>query len=190
MAPPARAGRCRLISSARITGLESHSESPVSLGVARSGPAMEAVRQSNSYQCDQCGSTNVVAAPVLFQQGTRSYSGTFSSGTTQTFAAQAIAPPRPRGYVRPLLIWGPAIAIFFAWSVAGISAIYEHPRTSALHSTAVAVFLVLGAASVIGMLLGLRKRIRYNKEIHPQLQWNWEHTYICTRCGRSLLISS
>ena len=159
-------------------------------GVARSGSAVEAVAQNNSYRCDRCGTTNVVAAPVLFQQGTRSYSGTFSSGTTQTFAAQAVAPPRPRGYLRPVVIWGPAITIFFAWSVAGISSIHEHPLTSALHPSAVVVFLLLGAASVIGMLLGLRKRIRYNKDVYPQLRWNWEHTYICRRCGSSLLIQS
>lgn len=151
---------------------------------------MEAVKQNNSYQCDRCGSTNVVAAPVLFQLGTRTYSGTFNSGTTQTFAAQAVAPPRPRGYLRPLVIWGPAIAIFFAWSIAGISSIHEHPLTSALHPSTVVIFLVLAAASVIGLLFALWKRIRYNRDIHPQLQWNWEHTYICRRCGQSLLIPS
>lgn len=151
---------------------------------------MGAVSQNNAYQCDRCGSTNVVAAPVIYEQGTRTYSGTFSSGTTQTFAAQAVAPPRPRGYLRPLMIWGPAIAIFFAWSLAGITSIHEHPQTSALQPSTVVVFVFLGAVSVIGMLFGLRKRIRYNREIHPQLQWNWEHTYVCRRCGRSVLISS
>lgn len=159
-------------------------------GVARSGRVMEAVSQSSFYQCDRCGTTNVVAAPVLFEQGTRTYSGTFSSGTTQTFAAQAAAPPRPRGYLRPFVTWGPAIAIFFAWSVAGISSIHEHPLTSALHPNTVAVFFVLCLTSVAGLLLSLQKRVRYNRETYPQLQWNWEHTYICRRCGRNLLIPS
>jgi len=41
---------------------------------------MASVSQLNPYQCDQCGTANIVAAPVLYQQGTRAYSGTFSSG--------------------------------------------------------------------------------------------------------------
>jgi hypothetical protein len=31
---------------------------------------------------------------------------------------------------------------------------------------------------------------RYNREVYPRLRWNWEHTYICRRCGRSRLIPS
>ncbi len=181
-------GPIRELARVGPAGLESHSESQVPKGVARSGRVMELVSQSNSYQCDRCGTTNVVAAPVLFEQGTRTYSGRLSSGTTQTFAAQAAAPPRPRGYLRPFLTWGSAIAIFFAWSVAGISSIREHPLTSALHPSAVAVFLALGVASLMGMLSSLRKRVRHNREIYPQLRWNWEHTYICRRCGKNLLI--
>ena len=47
---------------------------------------MASVSQLNLYQCDQCGTTNIVAAPVLYQQGTRAYSGTFSSGTSQSYS--------------------------------------------------------------------------------------------------------
>ena len=41
---------------------------------------MASVSQLNLYQCDQCGTANIVAAPVLYQQGTRAYSGTISRG--------------------------------------------------------------------------------------------------------------
>jgi predicted RNA-binding Zn-ribbon protein involved in translation (DUF1610 family) len=64
---------------------------------------MASVSQLNPYQCDQCGTTNIVAAPVLYQQGTRAYSGTFSSGTSQSFSAQAAAPPDPRGYAKSIM---------------------------------------------------------------------------------------
>ena len=79
---------------------------------------MASVAQLNSYQCDQCGSTNIVAAPVLYQQGTRAYSGTFNSGTSQSYSAQAAAPPSPRGYGRPLLLWGVPICFTFFWGFA------------------------------------------------------------------------
>ena len=151
---------------------------------------MASVSQQNPYQCDQCGTANIVAAPVLYQQGTHTYSTRFHSGTTQSFSAQAVTPPRPRSYLRPFLVWGPAIIIFFVWTVAGVSSIYEHPMTSALRPSTVTVFLFLGVASLVGMAFSLRSITRYNREVYPRLHWNWEHTYICRRCGRFRLIPS
>ena len=150
---------------------------------------MATVSQLNPYHCDQCGTANIVAAPVLYQQGTHTYSTRFHSGTTQSFSAQAATPPRPRGYLRPFLVWGPAITIFFEWTVVGVSSIYEHPMTSALRPSAVTVFLFLGAASLVGMVFSFRRIARYNREVYPRLHWNWEHTYVCRRCGNSQLIS-
>ena len=77
---------------------------------------MASVLQPNPYQCDQCGATNIVAAPVLYLQGTRYFSGIFNSGTSQSYSAQAVAPPNPRGYVRPLLLWGLQRGILFAFA--------------------------------------------------------------------------
>src|SRR6266700_204857 len=114
------------------------------------------------------------------------YSTQFRSGTTQSFSAHAAAPPRRRGYVRPFVLWGPAILIFFAWTIAGGSSIAEHPLTSALHVRTVLIFLFLGLTSFAGLFFGLRKVAHYNREVFPHLRWNWEHTFICRRCGRSL----
>ncbi len=78
---------------------------------------MASVSQFNPYHCDQCGTANIVAAPVLFEQGTRTYSGTFYSGKSQSFSAQSVAPPCTRGYIRPFLLWGPLIIIFLVWTL-------------------------------------------------------------------------
>jgi hypothetical protein len=146
--------------------------------------------QFNPYLCDQCGTANIVAAPVLYQQETRTYSGTFYSGTTQSHSAQAVAPPNARGYIRPFLLWGPPMVIFFVWTVVGAGSIFDHPTSSALRPDTVAVFLLLGIASVAGLVLSIRKIARYNREVFPRLKWNWEHTYICRRCGKLRLIPS
>jgi hypothetical protein len=151
---------------------------------------MASVSQLNPYQCDQCGTTNVVAAPVLYEQGTRAYSGTFSSGTSQSYSAQAASPPRPQGYLRPLVLWGPPTFILFVWTFVGLSSILEHPTTTALHGNTVAAFLFLSVSSLVGMAISFRKIARYNRQVYPQLQWNWEHTYICRRCGKIRLIPS
>ena len=86
---------------------------------------MASVSQLNPYQCDQCGTANIVAAPVLYQQGTHTYSTRFHSGTTQSFSAQAVTPPRVRGFLRPLLVWGPAIAFFTLWTFIGFDSILK-----------------------------------------------------------------
>ena len=153
---------------------------------------MASVSQFNPYQCDQCGTANIVAAPVLYEQGTRTYSGTFHSGTSQSYSAQAVAPPHPRGYVRPFLALG--IPIFFSCPLDGSSAsgrFSNHPKSTVQRlelAVAVSCFsawlLLLGWSSVFGRIA------RYNREVYPRLHWNWEHTYICRRCGKLRLIPS
>ena len=171
-------------------GLKSHRRARCASCRQLRDNGMASVSQLNPYQCDQCGTANIVAAPVLYQQGTHTYSTRFHSGTTQSFSAQAVTTPRPRGYLRAFLVWGPPVTIFFVWTVVGVISIHEHPMTSALRPSAVTVFLFLGAASLLGMVLSLRRIARYNREVYPRLRWNWEHTYICRRCGRFRLIPS
>ena len=151
---------------------------------------MASVSQFNPYHCDQCGTANIVAAPVLFEQGTRTYSGTFYSGKSQSFSAQSVAPPCTRGYIRPFLLWGPLIIIFLVWTVLGAGSILDHPVSSALRPNTLAVFLLLGLSSLAGLIHSLRKIACYNREVYPRLRWNWEHTYICRRCGKPRLIPS
>ena len=102
---------------------------------------MASVSQLNPYQCDQCGTTNIVAAPVLYQQGTRAYSGTFNSGTSQSYSAQAAAPPRPRGYGRPFFFGDPLFFIFFCGPSSGFGSILEHPKTTRIRPDTVCRFL-------------------------------------------------
>ena len=151
---------------------------------------MASISQLNPYQCDQCGTANIVAAPVLYQQGTRAYSGTFSSGTSQSYSAQVAAPPSPRGYGRPLLLWGPVILFLSVWTVVSFRSILELPKTTIFRVDLAAVFLLLDVVSFVCLVFKLRSIARYNREIYPRLHWNWEHTYICRRCGKLRLISS
>ena len=151
---------------------------------------MASVAQLNSYQCDQSGTTNIVAAPVLYQQGTRAYSGLFNSGTSQSYSAQAASPPSPRGYGRPLALWGVPICFTFFWGFAGLGRILGHPKSAATLTDAVVILLFLGVVCLGGMLLSFRRIARYNREVYTRLYWNWEHTYICRRCGKFRVIPS
>jgi hypothetical protein len=130
---------------------------------------MASVPQLNLYQCDQCGTTNIVAAPVLYQQGTRAYSGTLSSGTSQSYFAQLAAPPSPRGYGRALVLWGVPICFTIFWGLAGFGRIFERPKSAATLADAVAILLLLGMVCLGGILLSFRRIARHNREIYPRL---------------------
>jgi hypothetical protein len=151
---------------------------------------MGTVLEQTPYQCDQCGATNVVAAPLVYQQGTHTYSNHFGRTTTQSVSAQAAAPPRPRGYLRPVIVWGPIVLFFSLWTFIGLGSVAEVHGISALKVYLALIILVLCIASVASLINSLRKVGRYNREVFPRLHWNWEHTYICRRCGKSQLIPS
>jgi hypothetical protein len=150
---------------------------------------MASVSQFKPHQCDQCGTTNIVAAPVLYQQGTRTYSGTFYSGTSQSLSAQSVAPPLPRRYIWPVLSWGFMILFLSLWTFVGVWSILDLPKITIVRVDLAAVFLVLDSASLTGLLFNLRKIAHFNREVYPRLLWNWEHTYLCRRCGKVLLIA-
>jgi len=148
---------------------------------------MAALVQQNPYQCDQCGTSNIVAVPLLYEQGTRTYSGPFHQGSSQSYSAQAAAPPKPRSYARPLFLWGFAIFFFGFWACAGFSAHFKYPNDSSMAHT-IAFLLILGLACAGGLVLNLRRVSRYNREVYSRLYWDWEHTYQCRRCGKVLVI--
>jgi hypothetical protein len=151
---------------------------------------MATLPQPNPYRCDQCGAGEIVAVPFLYQHGTRTYSSTFSHGISQSYSAQIAAPPHPRGYIRPFVLWGFVTCLFFAWSYAGLSSILRHPATTAMRGNVVILFVLLCVASLVGLLLNVRRIFRYNHEVFPQLQSDWAHTYMCRRCGKIRLIPS
>ena len=148
------------------------------------------VEQQTPYQCYRCGATNVVAAPLVYQQGTHAYSSRFRSVTTQSFSAQSAAPPDPRGYGRPILLWGIPICFTLFWGFVGLVGILDHSKSATSLGNTVTILLLLGSGCIGGMLLSFRRIARHNREVYPRLRWNWEHTYICRRCGRFRLILS
>jgi len=151
---------------------------------------MATVSQLNPYRCDQCGTSNIVAATVLYQQGTSAYSGTLTSGISQSYSARTAAPPRLRGYVQAVLRWGPLILFLSVWTIVSFRSVLELPRPTMYRVDLAAVFLLLEVISFVGLAFHLRKIAQYNREIYPRLHWNWEHTYICRRCGKLLFIPS
>ena len=142
-----------------------------------------------AYQCAECGNPDILAVPLLYQQGTRTFSGIFNRGVSQSVAAQQMAPPARRRYIRPLLLWGFAIYFFVFWGGAGLSSLTRPVKDTASSSIAVGVLLFLGLVCLIGLVLNLRRIAAYNRDVLPGLRWRWEHSFVCRRCGKLSLIS-
>ena len=76
---------------------------------------MAYTQQRRSYQCDQCGSPEVVALSLLYERGTRTQSGSAHWGKSQSYSAQNAAPPKQKGYGGPFLLWGFLVAFLSFW---------------------------------------------------------------------------
>ena len=150
---------------------------------------MAATGQQVAYQCDQCGSFEIVALSVLYEQGTRNFSGRFTSGVSQSFSAKAASPPSPRNYGRAFFGWGFAILFCVFWGIAGLRGMLQHPQKVGSLMGAVVFLFCLGLVLFLGMLLNFRKIARYNREVYPHLHSDWAHTFMCRRCGKYSLIS-
>ena len=149
---------------------------------------MGSVLEQTPYQCNRCGTTNVVAAPLVYQRGTHTYSTRLGSGTTQSYSARAVSPPYPRRYARPMFVWGLGILFSVFWGSAGVRAILRDSSSREDVAGPIAFLVCLGLICCLGMLFSVRRIARYNRDVYPHLHWNWEHTYICQRCGNSQLI--
>lgn len=144
--------------------------------------------QQHLYQCEQCGAPKIVAAPILYQQGTRTFSGILNHGVSQSVSAGAMAPPRPRGYVRQVSIWGFIVVLCSVLGYTSLYAFLTHKSISASLGVVTVAFLILWIVSIRGMVRALRGILRYNREVYPKLQSEWTHTYMCQRCGKLSLI--
>ncbi len=146
---------------------------------------MAVAKQQHSYQCDQCGSPNIVALPVLHEQGTRTYSSPTNWGSSQSYSAQGAAPPRRKGYGGPFLLWGFLLSFFLFWSWACYSAMLKYPKTASSMEYLLGLLGLMVLGCVIGLVLTTRKVSRYNRAVFPMLYSTWTHTYMCRRCGQA-----
>jgi predicted RNA-binding Zn-ribbon protein involved in translation (DUF1610 family) len=146
--------------------------------------------QQMTYRCSQCGSPEIVALSLLYEQGTRSFSGRFTSGVSQSYIAKVASPPAPRSYLRAFLGWGFTIFFCVFWGSAGFRAIIQHPEKAESLGDAVTFLSFLAFMFFLGMLFNFRKIAHYNREVYPRLYSDWAQTFMCRRCGKYSLIRS
>jgi hypothetical protein len=62
---------------------------------------------------------------------------------------------------------------FFLSGYCGFERSSSTPKTAETIENAVATFLVMGFACLVGMILNIRRISRYNRDIYPRLHWDW-----------------
>ena len=149
---------------------------------------MAATGQEMAYRCEQCGSSEIVALSQLYEQGTRSFSGRFTSGVSQSYSARAAAPPQPKRYFRSFILWVPVTVFLAMWTYVGFSALFMHPKALALKEFLAIIFAILFLAALAKLVLSLGRIARYNREVYPHLRSDWAQTFMCRRCGKCSLI--
>ncbi len=105
---------------------------------------MATTGQQTAYWCDQCGSPEIVALSLLYEQGTRNFSGRFTSGVSQSYSAKAASPPRPRRLSSRLFGMGISYSFLCFWGLLGLSAILQHSKAPISLEITVAVPTVFG----------------------------------------------
>ena len=118
-----------------------------------------------AYRCEQCGSPEIAALSQLYEQGTRSFSGRFTSGVSQSYSARAAAPPKPKRYFRPIILWGPVVVFFGMWTYVGFNTLFMHPKAFVLKEFLAVVFFLLFIAALARLLVNLGRVTRYNREV-------------------------
>jgi hypothetical protein len=106
---------------------------------------MAATGQEMAYRCEQCGSSEIVALSQLYEQGTRSFSGRFTSGVSQSYSARAAAPPQPKRYFRPLFVGTSCLSCHV--DVCWIQCAIQHPKALVLKEFLAVVFPLLFLAA-------------------------------------------
>lgn len=132
------------------------------------------------FECPNCHSDNIQRYEVAFQNGISSVDTTTAgvgvagrlgvgvaktSGTQQSALSQTVAPPAKKGYL------GKVILCFFL-SLFGAGA---GGSMGGIVSTVI----------LVGTLYFFVYKSTYlwNRDVHPQLMEQWQHSYLCLRCG-------
>lgn len=141
-------------------------------------------QKSTKYQCPRCHSENIQSYPVIHSTGFSKINLTTvgvgfsdslgvgraeSHGTKQTNLAAFTTPPKKKSVWKRFL---------FTWAIGSgpIVWILRLCRFDLIAKIAEIGSLILGC--ILAYLA-----FQWNKSVFPQLIQDWEHSYICLRCG-------
>lgn len=149
---------------------------------------------NDRFFCPNCNSDNIQSFKIAYHSGvsTSSHStvgvgysnGGFGVGTAETTGvsvsnlSQSVAPPEKKGYLKNFFIGYLIVCVITYF----IKLICE----SAVGRT----FIVIDYFAIACLLYWFYKEIYcWNRDIYPKLLYQWNHSYICLRCGHRFIIN-
>jgi DNA-directed RNA polymerase subunit RPC12/RpoP len=143
-----------------------------------------ATRQSTPYCCAQCGSDNLEALSLIYQNGVSHFRlYYYGSGERRSIAAQQAAPPSRKSLFEPCVFYGFGMVLGYVLQE-------MDPLRGQVHTVdfilPVALALRVGMAALL--IWRLVQTVRYNRTIFPLLLQNWWDSYKCRRCGNITVI--
>jgi len=155
-------------------------------------------------ECSVCHSTNLVKVSLAYEQGFSDYQGnsrsrglslgtggaglwrgwTRSTGTLQNRLSSRLNPPRKWSYWTTLKLWIAGLIVLWsvgvAFTPAGARKADEFIRDFSW-----------GLDAYVGLLVFLGWFVwRYNHRIFPVRRRNWDRSFLCRRCGNTVLIAT
>lgn len=149
------------------------------------------------YLCPKCGSDDVRKVEMIWKEQTGDINldsvgttygtggvnvGYFKSkGTQISKMAREAAPPRKRNIKTDIL--GGIFLGFFLGALFGLAALWTGHKDLA----AGLFWALLGIGWMYGCFLAGKDHV-WNDKVWPQVYAGWQHTWICTRCGKRFSI--
>ena len=145
----------------------------------------ELVQEEQRFECPSCHSDNVQRFAIAFQNGIADVNTTTAGigvaghfgvgaaktkGTQQSALSMSVAPPAKKGYLGKVIL-----VLFLAFIVGGMVG----------GTLGLIVNFLLGVG---GLYLIYRQVYCWNRDVHPQLMDEWQHSFICLRCGHKFIL--
>jgi len=155
-------------------------------------------------ECSVCHSTNLVKVSLAYEQGLSGYQGqsrsrglslgtggvglwgdwTRSTGMLQTRLSARLNPPRKWSYWTTLKVWFAGLIVLWFVGVA-LTPASAYKAKEFIREVTWALDVYLGALVFFGWLVW-----RYNRRIFPVKHRNWSRSFLCRRCGNTVLIAT
>ena len=147
----------------------------------------------NAYVCPYCHSENIQSYNIAYAGGFSNVNGVTTGvgigaggrvgvgigntvGTQQTVLSMMAKPPMKKSIATYILKWWIAIQfglVLLLW----ISGLSKHEAS---------LIIYFGAYALL--IYKTYQRYVWNRDTYPVLRRDWEHTYVCLRCGNSFLL--
>ena len=151
-----------------------------------------------------CHSTNLVKVSLAYEQGLSDYKGqsrsrglfagtgglglwggrTTTTGTSQSRLSARLSPPTKWSYWTTLKVWfaGLIVLCFVGGALMPVNALKAKDFVRELG---------WGLDAYVGLLISFGWLVwRYNRRVFPARRRNWDHSFLCRRCGNTLLIAN